>query len=908
LHGRFLTRWWQSEEGLPGNVVRSIAQAADGYIWVATAEGVVRFDGVRFTGFETEPEAILSRLPPRSLYAFEDGSVWISTRGGLLRWNGRALIAVIPEPESSVPSNQVVPVTQVFADGGTFYVVRGFRLFRWRGATDLVEEQRTAPLEKLIADDVARGKMRGRTSPSSPLPQLVDHRGRRWKVPSEGGLLVEETQADNSAPATVVLEQGNQIAELMEDREGNVWAASSESGLVQIRARRVTVFSSAEGLSDRAARALLEDRTGALWVGTKRGTVDRVTTRSVDHYDLGDGAARRPVSALLEAADGTLWAATANGSLFRFADGAFRIARGFDLPLSKVNAIAQSPNSADLWFAGVGLMAVYSGDTLTRFDEGSLLSTQEFTAAVVTGDGATWGGTSTGKLWKGVKGEFAEAADLGTSGRAISAFLPDSDGGLWITTLGAGLFHFVDNRLFRFGSDAGLPELRLTTVLDDGLGQLWLGTLSGILRVSRKELFEIRGGQREFANWIRFDRSDGMLSRECSGGFQPAGWRGRDGILFFPTINGVARVNPRSIALNQVAPPVTIEALRSQGKRYAATSGTVDLGPGRTRMEIAYTGLSFAPPEKVHFRTRLEGLEDEWREVGDRRSIQYEAVPPGRYSFRVQAANGDGIWNEKGATLAIRVPPRFWETAWFRVMLGLLAVATAGAVGWGIARQRLKRRMARLELQRARETERARIAQDLHDDLGASLTEISMLASIAAEEHPDSSETSKALPEIAEKSQALVGALDEIVWAVNPRHDTIASLADYLSAFAMDFLGHAGIGLRLDIPKELPAISLEAEQRHSLFLAVREALNNVVKHAHATEVRLQLRLEDSHLALSVEDDGRGIPPAHTVGDGLRNMQDRLERASGSCVISPRESGGTRVLFRMPLRPILAADR
>jgi signal transduction histidine kinase len=320
-------------------------------------------------------------------------------------------------------------------------------------------------------------------------------------------------------------------------------------------------------------------------------------------------------------------------------------------------------------------------------------------------------------------------------------------------------------------------------------------------------------------------------------------------------------------------------------------------------VEFRFTALSFAAPEKVRFKTKLDGLDSDWRSVGAVRSVAYEAVPPGRYRFHVMAANNDGVWSQEVASVPVTVLPHFWETGWFRTLLGVAAVTVAAGAGWGVARSRMKKRLARIQLQSARDAERARIAQDLHDDLGASLTEISMLASLAAEEGVNGRAAPAALPEIAEKTHALVGALDEIVWAVNPRHDTVASLADYFAAYAVDFLGKAGMVLRLDVPKQLPDVPLDTEHRHALFLAIREALNNTVKHSRAHAVWFKLAFEGNNLVLTIEDDGVGIPAeTREQGEGLRNMRQRLRGLGGECVIEPAGEHGTRVCFRLPLNP------
>lgn len=282
-----------------------------------------------------------------------------------------------------------------------------------------------------------------------------------------------------------------------------------------------------------------------------------------------------------------------------------------------------------------------------------------------------------------------------------------------------------------------------------------------------------------------------------------------------------------------------------------------------------------------------------------RRAV-YNLVPPGNYRFRVQACNNDGIWNEESAVFAMKIPEFFWKTGWFLTLCGFVgAGALTGGVRY-VTRQRMQRRLERLKQQRSIERERTRIAQDLHDDLGASLTEISMLASagkhlVTAEGNGDP------LPEIAHRSTNLVRTLDEIVWAVNPRHDSLVSLAEYLSAYTRDFLGTAGIRARLDVQRDLPQLPLMPEQRHELFLAVKEAVRNAGRHSRAAEIWLRINVENDRLLVRVEDDGCGFDPASTSeGNGLQNMRDRLARLGGVCQIRNRNGKGTTVELSLPL--------
>ena len=897
VSGRFLVRSWQSEDGLPSNVVRSVAQAADGYLWVATAEGVVRFDGVRFAGFATEREAALARGTARALFGQENGDVWVATtRGGLLRWHGGRLAKVWKDLTVTLAPS----VSQVVKDGrGGVLIVRAAELWRAAGDAAPVLAERTPEVEERLRADADTSPVRAHPGVRA---QLRDRRGRVWTAGAAGRLTVTDPAGGSAPVVLATVEPGNRINELCEDREGSIWAATADSGLVQIRERRAEVLTVADGLSDRTAFAVLQDRAGAWWVGSKRGGLDRIGGGAVTHFEVGDGSGNRPISALCEDRTGRLWTATRDGSVFRQEGAAFVPA----FPVaqaSKVVAIVEDVRGR-LWFGGLQGLAMFAEEKMTHCGAEVGLTSTNVSALATDAAGTLWAGTHDGRIFRGDEKGFAplgEAPALG--GRAVLALRVEPDGSLWAATLGGGLLHCRAGKFTRFSTDEGLPDARLTSVLDDGAGYLWLGSLGGIFRVSKAELRAIEEHRRTSATWLQLDRSDGLLTRECTGGFQPAAWRAQDGELRFPTVNGVVRIRPEKIATNPVPPPVIIEEVRLNDRAAALGTGAVETGPGRSRLEFRYTGLSFAAPERVRFRTLLEGLEGEWREVGPRRVTAYEAVPPGRYRFRVQAANNDGVWSPMGAAIAITVRPHVWETVWFSVLASALAAAAAAGLGWGIARGRMRRRLARIELQSARETERARIARDLHDDLGASLTEISMLAAIAAEEHAPAETLREPLQQIAGKAHTLVGALDEIVWAVNPRHDTLASLADYLAAFAAEFLASTGFALRLDVARDLPPLPLDAERRHGLFLAVREALNNAVKHSGTREVWLRLRVDAGHLLITIEDHGRGFDPAASAGgDGLRNLRGRLASLGGDCRIDSIDGAGTCVHLRLPLPP------
>ncbi len=892
---RFLQRRWLSEDGLPGNFVRSVVQTSDRYLWVATAEGVVRFDGVRFTPPGGTMDQVMNRMRPKTLFPFPDGSMWVATEmGGLLRWKDRAWTLVFPV--SALPGTP--EVTQVVAEpGGTALVLRAHEV--WRSGADGAVPERLPEIppsaRALLATDFAAWKDRGRLLPGAAGIELADGHGRRWFTGPHRELLLEVP----GEPPFPVLTDGSGVTGLTEDHEGNIWVALDTGGLRCLRPRRVKMLEVTP--QPGAATCLLEDRAGVMWIGDRSGGIDRLENGKTTAFKLSDGGTQRAVSMLFEDSTGRLWAASRDGSLFLFRNGQFS-AYGPGPPLSKINAMAEDA-AGNLWVGGAYGLAVIQPELTTLRLPAEALNGRIGTL-LITPDQDLWLGTSEGAiLHASLKQNTPPQPDAaGTalaSGFRISSFFHDSDGHIWVSTHGAGLLHHAPGAGWSVLNEAaGLPDLRLTAVLEDSARHLWIGSLGGIFRLRRSDAESPAAAR---LPWLQLDRSDGLATRECTGYTQPSAWRSRDETLWFPTTRGVARIRPAHLPPTPPPDPV-IEAVSAGPHTVfpALPHGTrLETGPGRQRLEFRFTVPSFTAPDKIRFRTRLVGLDNAWREPVPGRTAAYEAVPAGTYEFQVSATDGDGTTG-RTATFPVTILPQWWETLPFRLSAILLLSAVASAAGWAVARQRARHRIARLQLRHAQEAERSRIARDLHDDLGASLTEISLLAGLSAEEAPPGPHR-QSLETIASRAQNVVGTLDEIVWAVDPRHDTSASLVEYLSAWGQEFLARAGITLRLDIPRDLHDFPMEAERRHALFLAVREALHNIMKHSAASVAWLRMKGSPHSLTVIVEDTGKGFDPATAPpGHGLHNYTERMKTCGGTVTLTTAPGEGTRLEFRLPI--------
>jgi signal transduction histidine kinase len=413
-----------------------------------------------------------------------------------------------------------------------------------------------------------------------------------------------------------------------------------------------------------------------------------------------------------------------------------------------------------------------------------------------------------------------------------------------------------------------------------------------------------------------YGTDDGIPTIEYSVGLQPSGSKTSDGQWWLPTSKELVVVDSHNAGINQAMPPVVIERLLVDDRVvFEGTAALpIQISPGRHRFEFQYACLSFINPDRVRFKYRLSGLEAGWRDAQQNRVAYYDYIPPGKYVFQVIACNSDGVWNEAGAKMNFTVLPYFWQTWWFRILGGGVILAVGGCIIWYDTHRRLRFQVERIEWQQAIANERSRIARDIHDDLGATLTRITMISENVRSGAHGPQEAEADFKQIYDITRELTRAMDEIVWAVNPKHDTLESLVNYIQKFAQDFLNTAKIRCRLDMPLQIPAWPLTAEKRHNLFLAFKEALNNVVKHASASQVLISLVLIKAEaFKLSVEDDGCGFSfdsnanklhagsPRYSSGNGLENMTRRLAQIGGSFDVTSTQTKGTKVIFTVALK-------
>lgn len=736
----------------------------------------------------------------------------------------------------------------------------------------------------------------------------------------------------------------NWVRALCEDREGNLWVAAGSGGLIALRAGKIAAINPLDAWQGRAVLSVTSARDGSIWVSTEGAGVYHWLNNQWTHYGESEGLSNLFVWSLSEDAEGTIWAGTWGGGMYINRGERFVRPRGLEEVTVPMTALLHGQNGVTWVGTANGLLRNEAGK-LASYGDAEGLEFADVRAITQGEDGTIWfamAGGGLGRLREGTLKQFRKRDGL--SSDFLQALKMDTDGTLWIGTSGGGLNRMRSEHFFMISLTNGLADDEICHIEDDGRGYFWMSSHNGIMRVSKADLNSCADGQTNWVDCLTYGRGEGLPTLECSGGLQPAGCKTDDGRLWFPTSKGLVAINPNDVKKNQLPPPVVVEEVLVDGRPLAQAMSDVkrsggaplklasspanekrgkdkhsepplQIPPGRHRFEFHFTGLSFTVPEKVRFQHQLEGLEQEWSDPDSKRVADYSYIPPGDYTFRVKACNNDGVWNEQPATLGFKVLPYFWQTWWFKG----LSIVSGGAAVAGIIvfamRRRLERKLERLEQQRALERERARIAKDIHDDLGASLTRISMLSQSARSEL-DHSAAALDLDRIYDTARELTRAMDEIVWAVNPQHDSLDSLATYLGKFAQDFLAAAHIKCRLNVPMQLPTWPLTAEIRHNLFLAFKEALNNAVKHAHTTEVWISLAINGLGFTLQLEDKGCGFvpdaagncsqrdPARLSSGNGLVNMRRRLSEIGGCCEIQSTPGSGTCVAFIVPVNVAL----
>jgi signal transduction histidine kinase len=869
--------------------------------------------------------------------------LWCRTRDGRLgRWVGSAFL---PEKDVSLPSSARVKDLLFSKSNGLWIATDQGLWSRHQGVISKVLLERSAnPL---------------------PLSQLAENsEGGLWMLSPSRVTLVKDRSIVRSVELSGIMDKPPvRPLEMHADSKGGVWILKFDSGVWHVDADGVmTVLNTRNGLPSDHVETWFEDREKNIWLGTGGGLV-KLSQKWFEIVETQSSGPGSGVVSICEDPGGSIWLGRANG-LTRWDNGnAVNVpippTRG-QIPIADVT-VAPGDAPGEVWLgtvpsgsmllrngeiaqpfpydkAGIAIRVIrkdreggiwlggefglyrWDGKAMRQFGPMDGLSSGHIHDISFDGHGNPWIAKAEDLLTVYRNGRFETIPTPGLSPSLwINSVVTGKDGDAWLGTIGDGLIHLVDGKVVRYTTDDGLPGNSVTQLIEDDFGFLWGGTYQGIFRVSIAALKMLSTGAVPPMLFQNFGPSDGLTTAECSGGLQPACWNARDGQLWFSTSGGAVRIDPKRVIKNPYAPPAMIESLRVNDENVPMDFSSQDptrnpIGPGRNRYEFEFTAINFTAPEKIRFQWKMEGVDGDWVDGQGARSIAYSGLPPGNHRFMVRACNSDGLWSQQPATVNFQVIPFLWQRQSVRFAFVVLCLAIAYLLITGVMHRKHQRELKEFEFSRsleqqrfrhkqAMENERSRIAAELHDDLGANLTQIQWLGDAATLAHSSQTGDNELIHRITRKSRDMVRLIDEIVWAVNPKNDTLEQLVTYVCNFAEQFFRDSPTRCRIDVADSIPAFKLEADVRHHLFLIAKEALHNVAKHGETDRVWVRVSCEAAAFSLLIEDKGRGFDPASAVaGDGLANMRNRAQLAGVDLTIDSSPKHGTRVALYMKLNP------
>jgi ligand-binding sensor domain-containing protein/signal transduction histidine kinase len=920
---------WKYREGFAKGEIQCIAQTSDGYLWLGTSLGLLRFDGVTTAAWEPPKDQRLPSSDIVRIVAGRDGSLWIGTRNGLASWKNGKL--------TQYAEFAGLRVSRILEDheGSIWVGARGIpdgKLCEIRsgsirchpeigglghGVFGLHEDAKGNLWVGLLA-----GVWRWKPGPPQFYPVPGEPNGIQDMVDGgDGGLLIStkaglmrladgKVQMAYPFPGAI---RGFSATHLLRDRSGDLWVGTFGRGLVHIHQGRTDVFSQADGLTGDEVLNFFEDLEGNIWVATQGG-LDRFRELPVVTYSSAQGSAL-PL-AVLAARDGSIWLSTTDGltridhgqvTLYRehgastkagvreialhglpehglgslFQDSRGRIwvstlkgigylenGRFVSTPApGRVSGFVEDP-AGNLWInhQNLGLFRLSPGNEVQQIPWDTFGRKDPARIIIDPVQGGLWLGFLDGVVYyRDGQVRARYTAAEGLAEGRVSSLRFDRSGALWVATEG-GLSRLKNGRIATLTSKNGLPCDAVHWMMEDDSGSVWLGMPCGLARIDRSDFDAWTNNPNHRVDAGVFDTSDGVRIPSGAGGYGPRAAKSQDGKLWFGAMDGLSVVDPRHLPFNKLPPPVHVEQITADRKIYDANAG-LRLPPLVRDVVIDYTALSFTDPQKVRFRYKLEGKDRDWYDVGGRRQAFFEDLAPRNYRFRVMACNNSGVWNEAGASFDFSVAPAYYQTLWFQA----LCVAAFLALLVALYRLRLMYLTRQFNVRmEERVNERLRVARDLHDTMLQSFQGVLMKLSVVPYMIRDRPEVEEKLEQVIKQGRQ---AMDEGRHAVQGLRSSTVVTNDLARA-----IGVLGEGMAAERGgRNAPEFCLQVEgESRDLLPLVRdeayriagEAVRNAFRHAEAKRIEVEIQYGKRQFRLKVQDDGKGIDP-HVLDAGGR---------------------------------------
>ncbi|MBP7375200.1 MAG: hypothetical protein KA956_01855 [Pyrinomonadaceae bacterium] len=961
-----LIKKWTTEDGLPQNTVTSILQTSDGYIWLGTFGGLARFDGIKFTIFDSTNSPGLASSRVLSLYEDRRKNLWIGTESGQVY----TLVDGKFSEFISAPDFRRVTVWQfVEDDEGRLYIASDSGIERFAFNEDgsviadsvkIISRERAFGLAKgpgnnvwtsngraflIQGDHVVRADSLGLPLPINILNIEFADDGRMivetisslgWFEDGKYSPILPKNSDVTLGGCTPAFESndlwcqgGNLLHEFSDgemvthdirdyvtggsralffDKEDNIWLATESDGLVRLTRRKIAMVGDFTDMDVWARYSVSEDSEGTVWLAGH--DLLKVKGRKVEKIDISSpSGGPELLSALAFDRNNVLWVGGRSG-LYTVNNG--RISIPPQVRLGQINSLYFDRNSG-LWIGTPNGLWKFADNEYTHFTTHEGLVGNSVHFITQTRDNTIWIG-AIGGVSKFKDGKFENITpENGLSGNYVREILEDDDGTMWLGTYGGGINRLREGKLEAITTAQGLHDNFVSRILVDDAGRFWvLGNL-GIFSVGRDELNSVADHDKSSIIGSVYGVADGMKSSEASGGHQYAGIKTRDGRLWFPTIKDVVIIDPTLTI--RTAPKVIIEGASTRPDDGRSQSAPVEISKtnsmsipiGQRDLEIRFTGLSFSKPESIRFFYKLDGLDGDWTDAGTRRTAFYPYLPGGDYTFQVRAVNANGVMSENTAVLSIVVDKYFWQTSWF-ALFGLFALSIVAIVGYRIRMGQLEsRRLKQVEFSKqllnAQESERGRIATELHDGLGQNLLIIRNWAHLGLDASEDPAEVQERLQQISETAAQALHETRAIVRNLSPQNLRRFGLTDAIRNITEQIESATGVIFELKLDNIDGLFPEEAEL--SIYRVVQECLNNIIKHSESPRGRVSILRMGDTVSILIADYGKGFATnqyfesnGSTRGFGVQSVLQRVKLLGGEINIESRDSDGTRIHIRL----------
>ncbi|HEX6981222.1 MAG TPA: two-component regulator propeller domain-containing protein [Balneolaceae bacterium] len=908
-------RTYSIEKGLSEAVVNDLMQDEEGYLWVATSYGLNRFDGIQFENYYTEDGLLNNKI--YSLFEDNENRIWVGTGGGVNVIKADSIYTL--EMLKPLKSSTVLDITQD-SHGEFWFATDGEGVWHLNSENDLTQYQEVHGMGSNRVRDIVEdsasviwfatrngltkledGNFRTFTTENGLSDNrlrdlLLTENGTLW-IATRGGLC----KIVNNKFICYTEEDGlvnNRIQSLSEDEFGNLWIGTEE-GVSYFANGKFTNYSVDEGLSNNIIHATLYDREGNIWFGSFGGGISLFLGDHIQNYTVEEGLPNYMITSITQDTAGNHWVTTYGGGIVKFHDGettVFNVADGLvdnkvytakaddenrlfigtrwglsiydppnfynfdetELPYRKIRSILIPEFTEGIWLGTYGEGVLwYKDGQFTQITEEDGLANNIVMSIAETADGSVWFATYGGvSRWK--DGKFTTfSIEDGLPNNGVLDILRDQSGHLWFATFG-GIARFDNGNFETITVDDGLPDEVCYFIEQDNSGIFWIGTNKGVIRFDY-EAFKSEGADNVFK---LITQDQGLVANEMNAG---ASFKDREGNLWFGSVDGLTKLNPGKTEPAEVGPKVHIESISVSGEPVSMKP-ELEISSDNHNITFQFIGISFSAPEQVTYEYRLKNSGEGWQQTS-RRTVRYSALIPGDYIFEVKARSNDGIWSAQTAQISFTVLAPFWLQWWFLCLIFLVLLG----IIWFIYNYYRARKMIEIERMRVR------IASDLHDDVGSALTEIALQSDFlqtmnVADNLQDS------LRQIGSQSRKIVSSLDDIVWSIDARNDTMGDLTDRMQDYVNNVLHRKEVIYHFNGNMQE---KLDVSLKENLYLIFKEAINNIAKHSDADKVDVTLSTNGTGFLMSIKDNGKNHENIRKSGQGLRNMNMRAKRVDAS---------------------------